>query len=59
MSEEKQDTVASLAEELATERLSNDIAFCQEGGVKYDDLTLDMFLPEAMEFVLRCRSAKP
>lgn len=48
------DTRESLAKELAEERMANDIAFAQEGGCKYDDVKLEDYIPEALQFVNRC-----
>lgn len=48
------DTRGSLAKELAEERMANDIAFAQEGGCKYDDIKIEQYMEEALQFVNRC-----
>lgn len=48
------DTRESLAKELAEERMANDIAMAQEGGVKYDDIKIEDYMEEALNFVDRC-----
>lgn len=48
------DSRESLAKELAEERMANDIAYAQEGGVEYKSIKLADYMEEAYSFVDRC-----